>query len=426
MKKILVGIKPSSWENITNESMILENGMDGSVGAMLTAYGMQQLLRTPEIEWISLAADHRFTSKEIEDINSNYDGLLLPLDQLFAGQMSEELVHLGKLVDALTIPCLISGVSFCEKHMEQEESGYYRQDVKTLLTAALKHSSKFGVIGGASPDFLKKMLFIKGWHYNVLSPAAMFAGNPVDAVCTPKEMNKNAKISIGCSLQDDPGLVRKLFAVVGEYSDCSFVPQSREDYILLYAGDRIANVPKSLSKIYPADQLHPIITEGREKAFIDVREWLEYIKSRDFYLGTDIRCVMAALAVGTRAVFLTSDQTDAKMANWYEVPYVMPGADEMLDIGSISRNWNAAGFYSSWKKRYNKEARFFKKNGYRVNETIDHVSKSKDGSVDKSLIPLLRCELEEQEKRINAYSMFLKEQVKLDKKQIEVYKKVGK
>lgn len=422
MKRILVRMKPFSWENMTNESMILENGMDGSVGAMLTAYGMQQLLRTPDMEWVGFIADHHFSREEIEEINSGYDALLLPLDQLFADQMSGEIINMGRLINELAIPCVVSGVSFCDQNMSNGEDKYYRQDVKAFLKAVLKRGSKFGVIGGAPEEFLRKLSFRKGWHYTVLSPAAMFAGNPTDKACPPEEVNENAAFSIGCSPQDAPGLVKKLFAAAGACSDCSFVPQSREDYILLYAGAQIASVPE----VYPAQLLHPIIREGREKAFIDVRDWLEYIKSRDFYLGTDIRCVMAALAVGTRAVFLTSDPAAVKTAECYDVPYNFLQADQTLDLGNISRNWKAEKFYSSWKKRYHQEVCFFKKSGFPFNETGIAASKNMNESADKSLTALLDCELEEQKKRINAYSMFLKEQVKLDKAQIEVYKKVGK
>ena len=397
--KILVPANMALAEDPMLQSMIMESALDGNVCAMLGIYSVFRALAAGEMNLVPFAADHPFDDGEIRDFNENCDGVVLPLDLLFAEQSAKELAHVTKLVENLKIPCLMIDAN--SDAVTKKES--YSKEMMDFLQTAWNGSGKILVIGEKAA-VLKRMGYIRSRKYVVLDTTDMFVHEWCRTVRKQKSLGTDAKVSIGCSLSDDPYLVDCLFSEAWKYGQFTFLPQMREDYLLLYAGQELSRKKQKLPEGYPTKLTHPVIREGKEAAFVNVAEWLEYISGRDFYVGTDVRGVVAALVMGVPAMFVTTDPAVLCMAGSRCVPCQLIRQGESIRLDTLYEACRPG----NWEKRFQKECKkilkSLKRNGFEVPDGSGEPAKA----AVQPFRSLLECDLEEQGRRITAYGMYLR------------------
>jgi hypothetical protein len=144
-----------------------------------------------------------------------------------------------------------------------------------------------------------------------------------------------------------------------------------------YAGRRqvpsdvAARVDPVLMSVYDSSNITEIreYLAKRAKVFFLLDEWLLYMKTRSFCLGTRIHGTVMALLSGTPATLICHDSRTLEMAKKMNVPYV---DSRKIDVGSpinIVSYLDPAGleaFLVGYKTYYQEFMNFFKMNGLRV------------------------------------------------------------
>lgn len=421
MKKILIQISMMPTQKLTIENLFLKDGMQKDFGELLTGFGLLQFINQNEVELEPFVVDHCFSKQEIKDINQNFDAVWFQLDGLLEGQLSVELVDTKKLMDGLTIPYVVVGTSY-KMHATDEDAELFQKKTYEIFKQKLKKASTLGLIESNSVGRLRILRRFLGEQVYYLSPFAMFAQKPESDFRKESCLDKNAKVAISCKVNDDAELIRTIFSAAKKYPNYCFLPVSKADYIMLYTGAQGQFVDLNLPEDYPASLLHSVVKNGKEVACVDVASWISYIKGINFYVGTDVRCVMAALSVGTPAVLVSDREENLELAKEYGVPCASIG-EELLDLELLYDRCSGDNYYKSWNNAYNNQKKFFKKAEIPL---ATRVVEKATGQEIQTIRTLLECDMEEQGKRIDAYREYLESQVAKDKKLLIRYKKARK
>jgi len=88
--------------------------------------------------------------------------------------------------------------------------------------------------------------------------------------------------------------------------------------------DDVRRGEQVLEALYPGRHAEEIKTYLRThaKTFFDLADWVEYSRTRDFFVGSRIHGTIAALLSGTRAILLTHDARTEELAEALNVPHI--------------------------------------------------------------------------------------------------------
>ena len=100
--------------------------------------------------------------------------------------------------------------------------------------------------------------------------------------------------------------------------------------------------------------------------FLNVPDWVEYLRSKDFMMGTRLHGIVAGLLAGIPALLVTHDTRTEEAAHWLGISTI--GARELLDAGCLDAQRLAervdADAFNQRMIRYRADfAAFFRSNG---------------------------------------------------------------
>ena len=150
-----------------------------------------------------------------------------------------------------------------------------------------------------------------------------------------------------------------------EFADIYFALKRTQNEEILHRAS------ETVTKVYgvaSVDLLSKYLAR-RGKVFFTFLEWIEYMRQKQFCLGTRIHGTIASLIAGTQATLIVHDSRTLEMAEAMQIPFVRSTSIDQgksLDISSFclpERTKRFVEFYPNYYERY---LRFFADNGIRV------------------------------------------------------------
>lgn len=104
--------------------------------------------------------------------------------------------------------------------------------------------------------------------------------------------------------------------------------------------------------------------------YFDVDEWLDYCRSKRFFIGTRIHGTIASILAGTPALLIAHDSRTVELAETMGIPFVLKGEidiDQPLQTESYYRRTLEHDFEISYHLYWNRFKEFFEGCGLRTN-----------------------------------------------------------
>ncbi len=359
-------------------------------------------------------------SKDADYINENFDAFLIPLANAFRNSYREKLVETTKLVKALKIPCIVTGVGLQSDISFSQNSYPFDDEVKSFMSAVLEKSSCVGVRGEITEKYLKGLGFN---DVRVIGCPSMYYWGyelPDNSSVVDRD---SFKISVNGKNNDD--VIVKEYLFNNNY-DYIFIPQTTHELKMMLSG---SGSKENSKNFYPDSLLNKAYLENRVKFCLNMSSWLELLKTRSMSIGTRIHGNIAAVLAGIPAYIIASDSRVAELADYHEIPYCeMKNFDFSQDIYSLYEKTDFKKIYVNHSKRYNNFISFMKQNDMDVVELPNKIfdEENEKVSISAPVDSIIHQKPEDIARYLTLYNGQADKVYKKLKKEIDDYKQKGK
>lgn len=345
---------------------ILHNDMIGkNMGNMLFPYAIMTNLMTDDVKIDTRLFFHKLSKKKIEKINRTYDFFLIPLANAFRIPFVDELNQLAAFVEQLTIPAIVIGVGVQKKAEDAMNIPELCQSVKRFMDAVLSHSSIVGVRGENTAKYLELLGYEREKDFTIIGCPSMYLYGDTLPDNHYSGLNKKSKISINSKVQLREPLHEILYRTKCQFEDCCYVPQVLDEINHMYFGkDTVKNLTKKISKYFPMKFGNEKEDQWVAKSFLHPQAWLDYLKERDFSVGSRIHGNIAAILAGTPCLVIVSDERIKELVTYHNIPHCylkkLKAEDNLMEI---VENQDFNSIYEGHKERFEHYLDFLHQNG---------------------------------------------------------------
>jgi hypothetical protein len=158
---------------------------------------------------------------------------------------------------------------------------------------------------------------------------------------------------------------------VADYRDVVYIPQENRSVSDLLTGTHPEIGEHSG---IPDEAYQALYEQGRVKAFIDPRPWIEYLETREFVFGTRLHGVIAGLLAGTASHLVAHDSRTLELARYFGIPHTsIRDMPDQVDARHLYESSDFAELTKGHAERYEAYSAFLHKNG------LKHVFADGDG-----------------------------------------------
>lgn len=156
---------------------------------------------------------------------------------------------------------------------------------------------------------------------------------------------------------------------------CNIICQSKGELCLYKLGKSIASeldIDKLRTLFGKKAQLENINNPfiGRCKIFFNIKEWENFIKTRDFYIGPKIHGCLMHLLNGIPAMLIAHDSRTREFAEFMHIPHILArNITEKMDLMEYYLNYNATEMEKAYTSLFYKYLEFLQKAGLKYNFT---------------------------------------------------------
>ena len=324
MKKILIraGINPLAPPN--DARIVTRNLIGGNVGNLIYANSVYRtLMVSGDTELI--CDNYSMDENDAPWINENCSAYIIPLADLFRESGKRERNRLRKLVKNLNIPCIILGVGIRAKNEKEIENGFsFDKDVKNFVSTVLEKSPMLGLRGELTGKYLTKLGFREDKDFMVIGCPSMYTyGARLKRPAGPLNITKDSAISVNASVVATNENLAFVFGILNEYKNSVFLPQRQGELLTLYTGrdyEHICNKP-----IYPIHITDDIYAQNRVKMFLQAKQWMDFLSTRELSIGCRMHGNIAAILAGTPTVIIPHDMRMKELIDYHKLPSLRPG-----------------------------------------------------------------------------------------------------
>ncbi|MGN0632495.1 MAG: polysaccharide pyruvyl transferase family protein [Oscillospiraceae bacterium] len=423
MAKYLIRGGKVPTERLEIDNYVNCNVMGSNSGNFMYLYGIIRTLTLDEsVTFESTRYRYDFTDKEIERFNSEFDGFIIPLADAFRDSFMDELEGLTRLIKRLTIPSYVIGVGVkagAEQKLADKNFGF-EDKVKNFVDAVLKNSNSIGVRGETTGEFLEYLGYKESRDFTVIGCPSMYTfGNNIKIRDTVK--SPDCKATYNLTYYSEAETIDYIERAAKEFKDIIFVPQLVSELKLLYWGTDYKHGDKDESKLnYPSNLKHPVYAEDRVRFFVNVNDWIDFMRTRDLAFGTRLHGNIPAVLAGTPSILVTKDIRMRELAKFHGLTSV--DETELKDYKDIWEIIQTRDFHSpEAKQRANFEnyLNFLHSNGFKTiyDEDIDRKDAPMDKLVEENGVhnefkSAALCSKKEITTRMSKSIKFVKKQVK--------------
>jgi hypothetical protein len=335
------------------------NTIGDNVGNLVFSNASHRLLSREENEVVSnhFKSDPRKAAR----INEEYDVFVIPLANAFRHSFRVHLDALSDLVEKLTIPVVVLGVGAqAGTHINLERLDPIEASVKRFVGAVLDRSPSIGVRGDVTAEYLTSLGFS---DVEVIGCPSLFMRGPdlrVDKSVTRLTRRSPLAINITPYVKEMGPITMAAYA---RYRHLVYVAQDRETLRLMLEGDVD---PKEVGKrsALPVHDTHPLYRRDMMRFFLDPSTWFDFLRTRDFSVGSRIHGNIAALLAGTPAVVLAHDSRTLELARYHEIPHrLVTEVPANVDPADLYAEADFSGFNDGHLKRWDNFAGYMERSG---------------------------------------------------------------
>ena len=251
-----------------------------------------------------------------EQINAEYDFIILSLANIFNPEYAYGLRRYAELFSKIRIPVYViaCGVQADNYADLPDIASAIKDDAQKFIQSVYRTGGEFALRG----HFTKKFFDLLGFH------SAVVTGCPSLFQLGPDFRVPEEKVSESQLFPVFNGSLKPLSQLLQTYSKSTFIDQCNF-FDLLYNPDSLHGIGyrRELRFInnygYTAARL---LAEGRLIMIADMNDWFQYLRNNGFNyaLGSRIHGTIMALLSGIPATILTIDSRTKEMAEFFEIP----------------------------------------------------------------------------------------------------------
>jgi hypothetical protein len=305
-------------------------------------------------------------------VREHHDGIVIPAANWLNPRSN--FGELAKRIESTGLPCVIVGLGSQSHSAEQLPE--VNEGTLNLLKVAAERSRSISVRGRYTAKVLAH-LGIRGFRitgcpsllWRIDGPARVekkgFEPNKVVLTGSrgiPNERTFWPKI--------ESSRLSLLMSRLAQQLDLDFVAQAELpdlDYLLGYAGNDNASSRDYLCKVFATDDW-PVVERfivERMKVFFNVPDWIDYLSTRSFTVGTRLHGAIASLLAGTPALLIAHDARTMESAQKLRIPVRDSTEFKKLgdfDLKQLYDDTDFSEFNRSGAKYFRNFAEFFEEN----------------------------------------------------------------
>ncbi|WP_152361245.1 polysaccharide pyruvyl transferase family protein [Microlunatus speluncae] len=299
------------------EATLRHDLIGGNTGNLVFSQSVRRLLSTADADITT--GVFRYPP---EQINAEFDHLVIPLANAFRHRYTDRLDRLSGLIEKLTIPVTVVGVG-AQASLDGKVPGakVVGPAVRRFVAAVLRRSPTIGVRGGFTESYLRGLGFAES-EIDVIGCPSMFMYGP--------DLKITRKVE---ALRPDSPIALNISPYVSElgpisldhaerYPNLIYQAQNRQSLeLLLHGRYPMSERSKFRDSGVPVTLEHPLIRQNRVRFFLDPRTWFEHLAGYEFSFGTRIHGNIAALLAGTPALVLAHDSRTLELADYHRIPH---------------------------------------------------------------------------------------------------------
>ena len=390
MRKILIHAGMSPFDHPDLQTIFRDKLFTTNSGNLLFQFGSYRTLMTEGTEFTTRFLDRGNLSEEfIEQVNSEYDCVALPMANNFRGTYS--LKSITELVRKLTIPCIVMGIGLQAAGFEQIKQGFsFDESAKAFISAVLDHSALLGLRGELTGEYLKKLGFSPERHFTVIGCPSMYSRGLELPPARKTALGPGSRVSINYRKEQADNLYAFAGRVMALCPDYRLVTQRVEEMLMLRYGVPTVYtyaMRRDWNKPYPHNRRDPSVRAGKVFGYANALAWQRSMDDIDLSVGCRIHGNIAAVLSGAPAMVLTIDTRTEELCRYHNIPFIPADQiNDRTDPRALYENTDFAHVRDGHAQRLRHFADFISANG------IDHIYRDsltpKDVPFDRALAAL--------------------------------------
>lgn len=374
MKDILIRSVPSPLEKVTPRQAWELNAYHNNSGNVAFPYGLIRNLTTDNRAVVADWYGAKLPSPE--EVNEQYDMYILPMANDFGGHFANEMKKITKFIKQLKIPVVVVGIggAFSEK---PDFSGTrpFDKTSREFINTVLDKSSKLGLRGEITGDYLKALGYVEGSHFEVIGDPTLYNLGS-DLKIKDFKYSDDMKIAYNMTPKAPQSALEFLYNLPNAFKDATYIPQDIGEFAKIYAGmmDPTANPLRDTLQNFPNKLTDVAYASGNLKFFLNAPKWMEYMKTVDLSIGTRIHGNVIPTHAGTPSLTMMYGSRLKELAEYHHLPRI--AAKDVrpdMTLEELVRNVDFHEPERYHKANFEKYVAFLEANGienqYRLNDT---------------------------------------------------------
>jgi hypothetical protein len=290
---------------------------------------------------------------------------VLPFANGFRRSFIPQLNAVTKLVNQLKIPCVVVGIGMQAKLDKEIHAPELDEAVNNFMKAVLKKSSKVGVRGEFTADYLKQLGFVEERDFTVIGCPSMYMYGKELPEMQIKELTPESNVSMNGKIQLSQKFHDFMYRCSKELPNYHYVPQVIEELSNMYLGKAYPEgFCKKVPNHFPVDFTHPLYRSGRGVTFTDLPSWLAYLREKDFSFGSRIHGNITAILAGTPCFIIVSDKRIMELVDYHNIPHIlMKDLKKDTSIFDLYEKADFSGIRKGHEQRFFHYLDFLNENG---------------------------------------------------------------
>ncbi len=431
MKHIYIRAGMSPFESFTADKILFDNSIGTNIGNFLYLFGTLRNLVQEDTIVTPNYYKLNYSQEEIDRINQECDCFLIPLADAFRPSFVKELRSLTRLVEQLDMPCVVTGVGLRAPYDAGPDQSYpFDEDVKAFVKAVLNKSAKIGVRGEITSAYLSHLGFREGIDHTPIGCPSLYLNGPRlqirDVNITPDSF-----VCYNTTTTTPDNVHEFVHRSIGQFHDTHFVPQVRSELKLMYLG---APYICDANPLYPTRLTDDVYSGSQSRFFLNVPDWIAYMKKADFSFGTRLHGNVSAMLAGTPSILIAKDARVRELAEYHNMTRVSANQiNEKTDIWELIAK---ADFHQAEKSHYANYTHFIDfleenhLSPYRQEpahmEELPFERRMKDVKLEPPVTSVASCSREEMAKRFETYWPMQEQRIKQKNQELKSLKQEKK
>lgn len=294
-------------------------------------------------------------------INSNYDLIIAPMANIFSFHFKNVLEALADKFKDIRIPVYVIACGVQAQNYDELDilCNILKEPATRFIKSIYQTGGEFALRGYFSKEFFDKL----GFKTAVVTGCPSLYQLGEDFTITKKDIEADElKVIFNGRLRDYSKMVKKYFAA--DFFDQHVFYHQLYDEKYFQDTD-LRSMLKTIIK-QEGMKTAEWLCQGKIKLIPDMNVWREYIKQQNynFSFGKRIHGNIMSILAGIPAVVDACDSRVREMAEFFDIPYILPG--EIKNYKSIYELYNKCdykAFNRGFKNKYKAYEKFLVERG---------------------------------------------------------------